>query len=267
MFYKYLQLAKTSWQNGFVYRLNFTMWRVRVVLQLLAVYFLWVAVLQNSSGVFNYSRSELLTYILGTSIIRSLVFSSRSIDAQSEISTGDLNNYLVKPLNYFANWFSRDLADKLLNILFGVVELGLFILLFAPPLFVQGSVVQWLMFIAASLMAMLLYFYFSFLISMTTFWLPEANGWPQRFFVFMILEFIAGGLFPLDILPAPLFKAIQFLPTSYFLHVPLQIYLGRLTGLAALGSLAVTVLWIVIFSQFAHWVFKQGLKVYGAYGR
>src|SRR3990167_2130155 len=105
--HKYFHIAATSWQNGFVYRLNFVMWRVRMVVQMLAIYFLWVAVLGQRGGAFTYTTSQLLTFILGGSIIRSLVFSSRSIDAQGEIATGDLNNYLTKPLNYFANWFSR----------------------------------------------------------------------------------------------------------------------------------------------------------------
>lgn len=264
---KYLHIAKISWQNGFVYRLNFVMWRVRLVVQLLAVYFLWLAVLQQNQQVFDYSRSQLLTYILGTSVIRSLVFSSRSIDAQREIATGDLNNHLIKPISYFKYWFARDLADKLLNLVFVIIELILIFFILKPPVFLQTNLVQLGLFAIAAILAMLMYFYFSFLISMSTFWLPEGNGWPQRFFVFVLLEFFSGGLFPLDILPKPIFNVARNLPTAHFLHTPLQIYLGRIHGVAAYQSIAVMVLWIFIFSILASWVFKKGLKIYGAYGR
>ena len=87
----YWQLAKISWANGFVYRLNFIMWRLRVVVQVLAVYFLWLAILKPNQTIFDYTQAQMLTYILGTSIIRSLVFSSRSVDTQVEISTVHLN--------------------------------------------------------------------------------------------------------------------------------------------------------------------------------
>lgn len=264
---KYLQVTKTSWQAGFVYRLSFVMWRVRMVVQFLALIFLWKAILHDRTAAFGYSDAQLLTYIIGTSIIRSLVFSSRSIDAQGEISSGDLSNYLLKPINYFKYWFARDVSDKLLNSLFMVGETIVFVLLLGIPLFIQSNLWLFLLALTASILAMIMYYYFSFLISMTTFWLPEENGWPQRFLVFMLMEFLAGGLFPLTILPNPLYNVVKFLPTAYFLNHPLQIYLGRTSVSEALIIVGTMVVWIVVLGSLCKWVFHQGLKVYGAYGR
>lgn len=264
---KYSQVAKTSWESGFVYRVNFVMWRVRNVVQLVAIYFLWSAVLHKNPNVFGYTSSQMLTYILGTSIMRAVVFSSRSIDAQQEISSGDLNNYLIKPLNYFQYWFSRDIADKILNIVFSIGELTLLFLWLRPSVFLQTNALFTSGFLLASLLAMVMYFYFSFLISMTTFWIPEGNGWPQRFFIFVVLEFFSGGLFPLDILPQPIYAVVSKLPSAYFLNTPLQIYLGRLQVSEIAVALAAMIFWIIIFRYAAQWVFGKGLKVYGAYGR
>lgn len=263
----YWQLAKVSWSNGFVYRLNFVMWRVRVVVQLLAVYFLWVAVLGNNQSIFGYRQTEMLTYILVTATIRSLVFSSRSIDTQEEISSGDLNNYLVKPVNYFHYWLTRDLADKLLNILFAIGELVLFVVLLKPPILLPGSIGLGVVFLGVSFLAMMMFFYFSFLVSLTTFWWPEQNGWPQRFLVFMVLEFLAGGFFPLDILPQQIYSVIKFLPTSFFLYFPLQVYLGKIEGMSLLVEIGVMLVWLVGLKKLAELMFNRGLKIYGAYGR
>lgn len=266
-FSKYWQTVKVSWESGFVYRLNFIMWRVRNILQLLTIYFLWTAILKNNATAFNYSQSALLTYIFGTSLMRSIVFSSRSVDAQGEISNGDLNNYLVKPLNYFQYWFSRDIADKALNIFFSIGELVLLFLWLRPPLIIQSSPIILISFVVATLLAMIMYFYFSFLISMTTFWVPEGQGWPQRFLIFMILEFLAGGLFPLDILPGPIFAFVSRLPSAYFLNTPLQIYLGRLTPSEIILSIGIMTVWIILFYYLAKVAFQKGLRIYGAYGR
>jgi len=243
------------------------MWRVRNVLQLLAIYFLWSAILKNNATAFDYSQSALLTYIFGTSLLRSIVFSSRSIDAQGEISTGDLNNYLVKPLSYFQYWFSRDIADKTLNIFFSIAELVLLFVWLKPPLIIQSNPSLLISFIIVTFLAMIMYFYFSFLISMTTFWIPEGQGWPQRFFIFMILEFLAGGLFPLDILPEPLYAVVSKLPSAYFLNVPLQIYLGRLVPSEIASATIIMGVWIILFHYLAKITFQKGLKIYGAYGR
>jgi ABC-2 type transport system permease protein len=152
-------------------------------------------------------------------------------------------------------------------LVFVIIEVILLILLLRPPLFLQTNLATLLAFIVASLLAMLLYFYFSFLISMTTFWLPEENGWPQRFVVFMLMEFFAGGLFPLDILPARIYQVIQFLPTTYFLNAPMQIYLGRATGSNLALIFTMMIFWLFTLSWLANWVFRKGLKIYGAYGR
>ena len=264
---KYLQVAKTSWQAGFVYRLSFVMWRVRVVVQFLAIYFLWTAILGNHQNAFGYTESQLLTYIIGTSIIRTFVFSSRSIDAQGEIASGDLSNYLVKPLNYFTYWLSRDISDKLLNILFMIGEIAIFIFVVRPPLFFPSNLIFVLLALIATILAIIMYYYFSFLVSMTTFWLPEENGWPQRFLIFVLLEFLAGGLFPLNILPPALYKIAAVLPPAYMLNHPLQIYLGKFNLQQSILTIIVTAIWIIGLREFANRVFKRGLKVYGAYGR
>ena len=193
-FSKYTSIAKTSWENGFVYRFNFLMWRVRNVIQLLTIYFLWFAVTRSNDQIFSYTQTTILTYILGSSIIRSVVLSSRSIDAQGEIASGDLNNHLVKPFNYFFYWVARDISDKQLNIIFSIVEVTLLLFLLKPPIFVQTNFALFILFLISVLLASVLFFIFSFIISMTTFWYYEFNGWSQRFLSFVIIESLAGTL-------------------------------------------------------------------------
>lgn len=264
---KYLQIGKISWANGFVYRLNFVMWRVRSVIQLLVVYFLWLAIVGKSEAIFGYEKQMILTYVLGTSILRSFVLGSRSIDVGSEIANGDLSNYLVKPLNYFANWLTRDLADKALNLIFVIFELTAIIIILKPPLFLQTNSLYLISFIVAAILAMLIYFFLSFLISSVTFWYVEHSGWPVRFFSAVIIEFLSGGLFPLDILPQVAFNILRLLPPAYFLFYPMQIYLGRLSGQRIFIVLLTMAVWLIILIKIAQYIWNKGLKVYGAYGR
>lgn len=237
-----------------------------MLMQVLIIYFLWLAVLQHTDQIGGYSRPELLTYIVGTAILRAVVFSSQSQNVQRDIGSGELNNHLVKPVNYFSYWFTRDIADKVLNLLFSVVEIGLIYLILRPPLVGPETVGALVGFILAAGLAMVLYFFFSLIISLSVFWMPEGNGWPQRFFVFVMLEFLSGGVIPLDMLPEPLYQVLINLPTAYMLNVPLQIYLGRMEGQVVLQALGVMVLWIGIFYLAAKKMFNRGVKVYGAYG-
>src|SRR3990172_6518136 len=267
MLAKYWQVTKTSWENGFVYRLNFLMWRVRAGIWLLTVYFLWGGIFQRTDGFLSYDKAAMMTYILGTGVLATIVFSTRSIDVGTEIAEGDLSNYLLKPVNYFAYWFSRDLADKLLNILFVIGEIGLIIFFLRPPLIMPTASGLIAMFLLVSILALVLYFIFSFLVSAFTFWYPEHNGWPIRFFVFVLLEFLAGGLFPLDILPPVVFSLLRLLPPAYFMYYPLQVFLGRLSFWEGVGVVSGLIFWIFLLAIVLNLVWRRGIKVYEAYGR
>lgn len=264
---KYLQVFKATLESIFIYRLNFVMWRVRCVMRLLTIYFFWLAIFSNTDKILGYDRKVMLTYILGVSILSALVLASRSIDVGGQISTGELSNLLLKPLNYFRYWFFKDLSDKLVNIGFAAIELFLLYLILRPSIILPSSFSQILIFLIVAILGMLLYFYLSFLISLTTFWYVEHNGWPARFLFRVLVMFVAGWLFPLDIFPEKIFSFIKFLPTSYLLFFPMQLWLGRLsTGLIAQG-IALSIFWIFALKYLTKILWKKGLRVYEAQGR
>lgn len=88
---KYWFVARSMWDEMLTYRLNFTMWRVRNVLQLLTVYFLWFSLIPTSSKFGGYDQSQIITYILGTSIVGAIVFSTRTGTIGDQINNGDLS--------------------------------------------------------------------------------------------------------------------------------------------------------------------------------
>src|SRR5258708_4648991 len=121
---KYLTIFNLSWQNEFIYRLNFILWRLRNVLRFLMIYFLWTGIFVSNGHVFGYSQSQMLTYVFLLMIVATFVWSAPSADnIGSEIASGDLSNYLLKPINYLTFWFTRDLSSKALNLAFAAVEI------------------------------------------------------------------------------------------------------------------------------------------------
>src|SRR3989344_8219141 len=137
---KYFLIAKIAWDEMLIYRTSFIMWRVRIILQLLTMYFLWLAILSSDRLLLGYTQSGMLTYILGTSLVTSIVLSSRSYAVGEEINSGNLLNFLIRPINYFTYWFSKDIGDKTLNIIFSIFELIILFFILHPPLFFQTKI-------------------------------------------------------------------------------------------------------------------------------
>ena len=265
---KYLQLFKISFQQEFVYRLNFIMWRVRNVLQIFLIFFLWDTVFSDPTKVvFGYDRAKILTYVFGLILVRAFVLSARAVDVPGEVASGDLSNYLLKPVSYFKYWLTRDLSSKSLNLLFAFFETaGLFFIL-KPPFFIQTNPLLIITFLLSIALAMFIFFTIIFINSSVPFWVPEA-AWGVNFLVTVIIvDFLSGSLFPLDVLPLAIQNVLNLTPFPYLIFFPLQIYLGKLLPSEIFKGIFISSFWAVALWLFMKFIWKKGLKVYEAYGR
>ncbi len=262
---KYFVVAKNTWDEVFTYRTSFVMWRVRNIIQLLTIYFLWSVVIPPGKTLLGYSHSFMLTYILGTNLVDSIVLSSRTYAVGEEINSGNLMNFLLRPINYFMYWFSKDIGDKAMNIGFSIIELSLIFVILKPPFFFQTDLFYLSFFIFSVILSLVLYFFLNFLLGLIGFWSPEV--WAPRFIFITLLGFFAGSLFPLDILPKTLYEIMRLLPFSYLLYFPLKIYLGQLGLREVLTGILMSFFWVFIVYLIVKFVWQKGLKSYTAYGR
>ncbi len=266
--YKYFQVGKTSLKQEIAYPINFVMWRVRNIIQILLVLFLWDSLISDPRKVlFGYSRDMILTYIFGIMLVRAFVLSSKSMDVAGEVARGELSNYLIRPVNYFFYWLSRDFASKVLNLSFVFVEFSLLFLILRPDFFFQTNIFYIGFFIFSVFIGILIYTLFLFITSSVTFWMPEM-GWGAHFLLNVVLvEFLSGVLFPLDILPQAIQKVINFLPLPYLVYFPLQIYLGKQSTYELVRGFVVEIFWLGALALFLNFIWKKGLKVYESQGR
>ena len=262
---QYLLIAKNTWIETFTYRLNFVMWRLRVTLELLTRYFLWLAIIPKDANFLNYSQGQMLTYILATAFVSAIVVSTKTADIAADINQGSLSNFLIKPMNYFLYWFSRDIGDKLMNIFFMTGELTLFFIIFNPPFLIQTNPFLIFAFIISTFLAVMAHFYISFSLSLIGFFNPEV--WAPRFIFFVILMFFSGQVFPLDILPSTIFSVVKFLPFTYLVYFPVKIYLGNLEFAQICEGLTVAFIWTIALYFSAKFFWQKGLKFYTAYGK
>lgn len=261
---KYLLVAKNSLAEYFSYRLNFILWRVRVVVTILVSFSLWQAIFKTNSQLFGYRQSQILTYILLLNFINGVVLCTQTMRVASEINTGVLSKFLVQPLNYFAFNFFRDLSDKAINTLFSFLEITLLFLILKPSVILQTNFFLLSFFILATVFASVLYFEISMLLSFIGFWSKEV--WAPRFIFYIIIAFLAGTYFPLDILPLSIYNILQFLPFTYLVFFPLKIYLGSIDMVFLSKGFLILSAWIFLLWIFLNYLWREGLKVYTAEG-
>lgn len=261
---KYLIIINNSLQEYFTFRLNFLLWRIRVIVSVLITYFLWLSVYQSENTFFGYSKSHMLTYVLVSLFINGIVFSTQTFQIATEINTGSLSNFLIRPVNYFYYNFARDIADKIVNGFFSTLEFILLIFILNPPIILVKNPLNLIIFFLFILCASILYFELNVILSFIGFW--SHDTWAPRFLFFILITFLAGNYFPLDILPTQIYNILKFLPFSYLLYYPLTIYLGQLKP-EIIFNFVVVIIWIIILNLIVKSLWKKGLKVYTAEGQ
>ncbi len=78
--------------------------------------------------------------------------------------------------------------------------------------------------------------------------------------------FISGQMLPLDFLPPFWAGLLKLLPFQYMAYFPAVIFLEKVKGWDLVMGLALEVFWVGFFLVLCRWLYKRGLKQYGAYG-
>ena len=261
---KYWFIFSIYWQEGLSRRASFIMERFRALVVLISFYYFWSALLKHRTSFVGYDRQQMLTYVLGMNVLRSIVFATRTEEIASEINHGRLSAYLLKPVNFMFYTLFRDLSEKSINFVSSIIEVLGLVLIFGVHIHWPQNIQSWLLFLVATLGAMWLYFILSFMTGCWGFWTSES--WGPRFLLELFLEFTAGVFFPLDVLPNLAQQIIKCFPSPYLVFFPLQIFLGRLDASQIMHGFFVQLFWIVAISSLARWVWSRGMQNYSSAG-
>jgi len=261
---KYWLILRNSFLRVIAYRANFFFWRIRSLSGVLIGYYLWLTIFDKSKMVFGYSEMNMLTYMIIIAFTAGTVMSTISYQVSYDIAYGRISTNILQPINFFAYLFTRDLADKIMNTLCSVLEIGVIIIALHPPFFLQPNPIYLLLFLFSLIFGSVIYFEIMMIISSIAFW--SFDTWSIRFVFSILIALMAGMYFPLDILPVPLYKVVSVLPFSYLIYFPIKLYLGNIHLAQVPLTFGILAIWLVILGYIMHVMWKKGFKVYTAQG-
>lgn len=262
--HKYWTLFQLSWQSGLVYRTSLIIWRLRQLLLTLMSLTLWSVVFATRTQAFAYTQAQMTSYIFLVSILQSVIMASSLNGLAGEIYSGHISQYFLKPQRIFWTFAAAEAADKLRNLFFSLAEGVLLYWIFAPELVIPHPLIA-LTFIIWTALGVLIYFFISIIFGTLGFWSPDT--WGPKFLFFMILDFTAGKLYPLDILPVPVQTILKLTPFPYLSYVQIQLFLGRLPTQDIWLYWAGLLTWTVICWQLATRLWNKGAHSYEATGQ
>ncbi len=207
------------------------------------------------------SGTEVFTYLLVGRIYSQISNNLYYYQLSYLIHTGNLTGKLMFSTDFFWTQYLSAIGKRLFKnlIQLGGTFIGITICLLTFAKISSPSVtLLWVILLIP--ITFTLNHLFGIIFGSLAFWTKqwEYEGIKESYEISFML--LIGSIIPLDKLPFELSKYLAFLPTSWLLHHPMQIYLGKYdnfqTFLVFLGG----VFWCVLLYFLAKLVFKMGLK-------
>ena len=263
---KYRQAFLVGLQSNIVYRWNFAVRGFFSLFHLSAVFILWSAAFAGKTELGGFSVQQTITYFV-TLLVLQFFISAFNEDYQisEEIRNGLINQFLLKPINYFAYRFSIFVAARLVS-----GALVFLPLLIAYPVLKDYLVMptegwRWAVGLPAMALSAMIQFSIAYCFGLLTFWFLEIQG-------FVILSFaietvLGGQMFPLDLLPPWAYAIAKYLPFYYQMYFPAAIFTGRLAEPAAIAQgFLIQICWVIILLAVNHGLWVRGLRRHTAVG-
>jgi viologen exporter family transport system permease protein len=172
------------------------------------------------------------------------------------VQTGQVASDLSRPYDYQFAWLAQDYGRALFQ----------FLARSAPP-FVIGMIafgitlptdpLVWLGAIPSLLLAITVSFGWRFSLNLTTFWWIDHRG--INGIGLLVATLLSGFLLPIKMWPDGIREVVYLLPFSAMVSIPIDVMLGKLTGLDLVGALALQVFWAIVMLAIGRLVLAAAL--------
>jgi ABC-2 type transport system permease protein len=264
----YRQVASIAMQEAMIYRWNMFLQGFVGLVPLFITVMWWRAMYVargNAPPMAGFERNDMTSYFIYIMLVHQ--FTSTFLvdyDVAWSIRNGHLNKYLIKPIDFpFYRWIYHS-ANRVVFCLFLILPMIVGIVLLRNYIRLPGDWRHVVILLTMLIPIALISYLISFCIGMIAFWMLEISS---LFWIFYSVRFIlSGGMFPLALLPRPLEVIIGCLPFQLTANFPASLLLGKLSWPQVLKGVMSAVVWIILLSLFARFLWRRGLRRYDAAG-
>jgi viologen exporter family transport system permease protein len=226
---------------------------------------LWSAAFAGVDKIGDFSIDQTLTYFIVLMVLQFVIGAfNEDYLISEEIRNGLINQFLLKPVNYFAYRFTIFVSARLVSGALIFVPLLLALPLIKSHLTFPPEGWRLLLGIPAIALAAMIQFSIAYCFGLLTFWFLEIQG---LVILSMAVETLLGGqTFPLDLMPPWVFHLAQYLPFYYQAYFPGAILTGRIGQDLALNGLAIECFWVLALLGLNQLLWVRGLRRHTAVG-
>lgn len=256
---KYIALISSQISQVATYRLEFFTSSAMVFVRYVILVSLWQITAQNNKQ----AEERLLVYFALSMVILSTYTSKLSGNFSKMIITGDLNNYLLRPISPAVVSFANSIVKIVIRFLSPALLFLVAIILW-PDTFAPSDFGSFLAFLALFSVGTIVWNLLMLLLAYTAFWTSANAG--LRTVIDLVLTFFLGSFMPAYLFPQALQDFLSLTPIKYMAAFPIDVYQGRSDLSQIIIAFLVMGFWLIMLLLINQKVYKLGLKVYDANG-
>jgi ABC-2 type transport system permease protein len=263
---KYRHAFLVGLQSNLVYRVNFALRGFFSLFHLAAIFILWSAAYLGRDSLGGFTLNQTLTYFVTLFVLQFFISAfNEDYQISEDIRMGLINQFLLKPINYFLYRLSIFAAARLVSGTLVLIPLAVAMPAIYGSLTFPTELWRIELGLLAMLLSALIQFSIAYCFGLLTFWFLEIQG-----FVILSMAFetlLGGQMFPLDLLPKWAYQLSSYLPFYYQMYFPAAILTGRLSDAQAIQQgFVIQVVWVVLLLAFNQWLWVRGLRRHTAVG-
>jgi ABC-2 type transport system permease protein len=213
-----------------------------------------------SRSVEGFSLSEMLTYVWISQSLISVIAMWGWYDIARTVQTGEIVTDLMKPIDYYGFWLSRDAGRAICQVPLRCVPTLIVGSLYFD-LTLPSTLVGWVEFIVCVSLAVIISFALRFMVNISAVWLTDVLG--VAMITMVALNFFSGFLVPIAFFPGWLHAIAYVLPFRAMVTAPVTVGLGQSSFWPTVG---LQLFWVVVMTASALWMLSQAtrrLEIYG----
>jgi ABC-2 type transport system permease protein len=252
----YLQQMSAAMQIPMIYRTNWIIHFVSVLLQIYVLRLVWTSVYDGRPEVDGVGLSQLIAYLTLVNIQASIIWPFIADQIQERVRDGKIAIDLARPIGLIDQLLTYQLGMNLASAPFAI--LALIPAYFLGGLLPPASVVAGVSYLVSLALAGAIVVLLGLLMGMTTFWTVENSG--MMMIYMLVSQFFSGMMVPLPFFPPALRTIAGFLPFQAQGFLPVSIYLGQTQGIDVLSALALQIFWTVVLAFLARLVWGRAMR-------
>jgi viologen exporter family transport system permease protein len=238
----YAEFVRMGFVDTLAYRLRYYTGIVTYFIYVSVYYFIWKAIYEHGTAIEGFDFPQIITYVAIGWIIRSLYFNNIDQDLATQVTEGTLVMNLIKPVNIQGALIATALGQSVFRLVMLTIPTTLMLFL-VFPVRRPASLAGFAAFSASVVLSFFIVAGLNFAVGTLAIRLLSILGLLRA--KYFLLELLSGLLLPISFFPHIFQVALNFLPFQYISYVPLLIYLGKLSGVAALKALATQAFWVL----------------------